>query len=42
MLLAALIIALIVLIWTVLDRAWPIALLAIAVILIALSGTPWP
>lgn len=40
MTLAALILALITLVWAVVDRTWQLALLAAAVILLALTGVP--
>lgn len=40
MLIAALVLALVVGIWAVLERSWPLLILAIAVVLLALSGHP--
>jgi hypothetical protein len=42
--LAALIIAVVVLVWAAVDRGWQLALLAAAVVLLALGGAPdtWP
>lgn len=40
MLIAALILALVVGIWAALERSWPLLILAIAVVLLALSGHP--
>lgn len=41
MLIAALILAVVVTIWAVVDQAWPMVVLGLAVILIALQALPW-
>ncbi len=41
MLIAALILAVVVVVWAVIDKAWSLALLGIAVALIAVHALPW-